>query len=110
MATYLVTGAAGFIGSTLARALLSRGEVIRGLDNFSTGKRENLVDVLDRIELYEADLLDLNALHKACREWITFFTKRPSLRSRGRCKIPWATIAPMWMELRICWSPRVTRR
>src|SRR5713101_9281002 len=67
MATYLVTGAAGFIGSTLARTLLARGEVIRGLDNFSTGKRENLVDVLDRIELYEADLLDLDALHQACR-------------------------------------------
>src|SRR5713101_5401832 len=67
MATYLVTGAAGFIGSTLARTLLARGEVIRGLDNFSTGKRENLVDVLDRIELYEADLLDLDALHRACR-------------------------------------------
>jgi UDP-glucose 4-epimerase len=68
MATYLVTGAAGFIGSTLARALLGRGEVVRGLDNFSTGKRENLVDVLDRIELYEADLLNLDSLHRACQE------------------------------------------
>jgi nucleoside-diphosphate-sugar epimerase len=67
MATYLVTGAAGFIGSTLVRTLLARGEVVRGLDNFSTGKHDNLVEVLDGIEFFEADLLDLDALHQACR-------------------------------------------
>ena len=67
MATYLVTGVAGFIGSTLARELLAQGGKVRGLDNFSTGKRENLTDVLHQIELHEADLLDLDALHRACR-------------------------------------------
>jgi nucleoside-diphosphate-sugar epimerase len=67
MATYLITGAAGFIGSTLVRALLERGEEVRGLDNFSTGKRENLAEVLGQIDFHEADLLDLNALHVACR-------------------------------------------
>src|SRR6478672_10264290 len=67
MATYLVTGVAGFIGSTLARELLAQGGKVRGLDNFSTGKRENLVDILDQIEFHEADLLDLDALHRACR-------------------------------------------
>ena len=67
MATYLVTGVAGFIGSTLARQLLAQGEKVRGLDNFSTGKHENLAGVLDRIDLHEADLLDLDALHRACR-------------------------------------------
>ena len=67
MPTYLITGIAGFIGSTLARALLAQGETVRGFDNFSTGKRENLVDILNQIELHEADLLDLDALHQACR-------------------------------------------
>jgi len=67
MAIYLVTGVAGFIGSTLARALIARGEQVRGIDNFSTGKRENLTECVSRIELHEVDLLDLDALHRACR-------------------------------------------
>jgi nucleoside-diphosphate-sugar epimerase len=67
MATYLITGVGGFIGSTLARKLLAQGGEVRGLDNFSTGKRENLAAVLDRIEFSEADLLDLDALHRACQ-------------------------------------------
>src|SRR5216683_5127274 len=67
MATYLVTGIAGFIGSSLARELLVQGQRVRGLDNFSTGKRENVAEILGQIELHEADLLDLDALHRACR-------------------------------------------
>jgi len=67
MATYLVTGVAGFIGSTLARELLAQGEKVRGLDNFSTGRRENLADIRKQIDFHEADLLDLDALHQACR-------------------------------------------
>jgi UDP-glucose 4-epimerase len=66
MALYLITGIGGFIGSSLARALLSRGEQVRGVDNFSTGRRENLVDILDRIDFREADIGDLDAMHKAC--------------------------------------------
>ena len=66
MAKYLVTGAAGFIGSSLVRALLERGDEVRGVDNFATGKRENLTEVLNRIDLREADILDLEAMHKAC--------------------------------------------
>ena len=66
MATYLITGAAGFIGSSLARALLGRGESVRGLDNFSTGKRENIAD-LERIDFRDADLLDPEAVAEACR-------------------------------------------
>ena len=66
MAVYLITGIGGFIGSSLARELLRRGEQVRGVDNFSTGKRENLSDILGRIEFREADLLDLDAMKLAC--------------------------------------------
>src|SRR5208337_30556 len=66
MACYLITGIAGFIGSSLARALLARGEQVRGVDNFSTGKRENIVEILDRIDFREADILDLDAMHNSC--------------------------------------------
>ncbi|MCK5690553.1 NAD-dependent epimerase/dehydratase family protein [Myxococcota bacterium] len=42
MATYLVTGAAGFIGSNLVHTLLERGEKVRGIDNLATGRMVNL--------------------------------------------------------------------
>ena len=66
MARYLISGIAGFIGSSLARALLSRGDQVRGVDNLSTGKRENLAGILDQIDFLEADIIDLDAMHKAC--------------------------------------------
>jgi UDP-glucose 4-epimerase len=66
MSLYLITGIGGFIGSSLARELLSRGEQVRGVDNFSTGRRENLTEILGRIDVREADILDLDAMHKAC--------------------------------------------
>src|SRR5437660_718879 len=67
MALYLITGIGGFIGSSIARALLSRGEAVRGLDNFSTGKKNNLAEIAARIEVHEADITDLDAMHRACK-------------------------------------------
>jgi UDP-glucose 4-epimerase len=67
MAKYLITGIAGFIGSSLARAVLAQGDEVRGIDNLSTGKRENLTEILDRIDFREADLLDIDAVHSACQ-------------------------------------------
>jgi UDP-glucose 4-epimerase len=65
---YLVTGGAGFIGSSLTRALVERGERVRVIDNFFSGRRENLADIASRIELVEADILDEPLLAKAMHE------------------------------------------
>jgi len=66
MALYMITGIAGFIGSSIARALLTQGETVRGIDNFATGKRENIEEIADRIDFREADLLDMEAVKGAC--------------------------------------------
>ena len=66
MAASLITGVGGFIGSSIARALLDRGEQVRGVDNFSTGNRQNLSGMLDQIEFIEGDILDLPTMKKAC--------------------------------------------
>jgi UDP-glucose 4-epimerase len=61
----LVTGGAGFIGSNLVRALLERGDDVRVLDNFSTGRRENL-DGID-VEVVEGELRSYERVHAAVR-------------------------------------------
>ncbi len=66
MATYLITGIAGFIGSSLARAVLEQGDRVRGVDNFATGKRENVAEILGQIDFREANILDLQAMKDAC--------------------------------------------
>ncbi len=65
MARWLVTGGAGFIGSHLVEALVARGEQVRVLDNFSTGRWGNLSAVQDRIEVIEGDVRDPLAVRQA---------------------------------------------
>ena len=64
---YLVTGGAGFIGSHIVRTLLEQGQEVKVLDNFSTGKRENIADFEKQIELIEGDLLDASKVNEAVR-------------------------------------------
>ncbi|MFO1320393.1 MAG: SDR family oxidoreductase [Burkholderiales bacterium] len=74
MATWLVTGGAGFIGSHLVESLLMQGEQVRTLDNLSTGHASNLEDVRRRVgesawarhNFIHADILDLDACRRAC--------------------------------------------
>ncbi len=65
---FLITGAAGFIGSNLVEAILNLGYQVRGLDNFSTGKRENLVLFKENpnFEFIEGDIRDLDTCMMAC--------------------------------------------
>lgn len=67
MAKYLITGMAGFIGSALARALLKEGASVRGVDNLSTGRIENIEPILDRVEFQNADIVNLDDLKTACK-------------------------------------------
>ena len=65
MALFLVTGGGGFIGSALVRALLARGDRVRVVDNFATGKPENLAEIAGRFEMFEADICDLEKIRLA---------------------------------------------
>ncbi|MGE5265720.1 MAG: SDR family oxidoreductase [Acidobacteriota bacterium] len=63
----LVTGGAGFIGSHLAEGLLKQGFQVRVLDNFATGRRDNLGQVANDIELMEGDVRNLTTVRTAVR-------------------------------------------
>jgi UDP-glucose 4-epimerase len=71
MSTYLVTGGGGFIGSNIVEELLRRGERVRILDNFSTGRRENIEVVRqltqpgERLEVIEGDLRSYHIVRSA---------------------------------------------
>jgi len=84
MANVLVTGGAGFIGSNLTEALLQRGHSVRVLDDFSTGKRENLIfnKIYPSLEIVEGDISDLNTCQKTIKgiEYVFHQAALPSVQ------------------------------
>lgn len=80
---YLVTGGAGFIGSNIVDALVRKGERVRVFDDFSTGSRDNLAAVSDRVEILEGDLRDMDAVRRAVAG-VTYISHQAALRSVPR--------------------------
>jgi len=80
---YLVSGGAGFIGANIVEALVRRGERVRILDNFSTGRLTNLAAVQDRVEIIEGDLRDMGAVRRAVAG-VTYISHQAALRSVPR--------------------------
>jgi nucleoside-diphosphate-sugar epimerase len=83
MSRYLVTGVAGFIGSTLAHKLIEQNHEVIGIDNLSTGRLENLDDIKSSVHFIEADIQDLNKVRKAC-EGVDFVLHQAALASVPR--------------------------
>src|SRR5689334_22904042 len=73
MDSALVTGGAGFIGSRLVRSLAGSGIRIRVLDNYSSGRPENLTGIGRHVELVEGDVRNAIACRNACRGMDTVF-------------------------------------
>jgi len=83
MARYLITGIAGFIGSTLAHALVGQGHEVRGIDNLSTGSLDNLADIRHEISFEQMDLQDVAGMRSAC-EGIDYVLHQGALASVPR--------------------------
>lgn len=80
-ARYLVTGGAGFIGGNLVRTLLEAGASVRILDNFATGRRDNLDDLPGPVDLHETDLRDEDGVRRAMEgvRYVLHFGALPSV-------------------------------
>jgi len=83
MSLYLVTGGAGFIGSHIVDKLVQLGEKVRVLDNFVTGKKENLSKSINKIELINGDIRDRKKLQVALKS-VDFVLHQAALRSVPR--------------------------
>lgn len=80
---YLITGGAGFIGSNIARKLLSDGGQVRILDNFSSGSLDNLENISSRIELIDGDIRDYWTVVRAVKD-VDFVLHQAALPSVPR--------------------------
>jgi len=83
MARYLITGIAGFIGSSLAHALVEQGHYVQGIDNLSTGNLDNLADIRNAISFQQMDLQDAAGLKSAC-EGVDYVLHQAALASVPR--------------------------
>lgn len=80
MSKFLVTGGAGFIGSHIVEALINQGESVGVIDNFSSGKKENLKNVIGKIDLMVDDIRSKEVCFKATKE-VDFILHQAALRS-----------------------------
>src|ERR1700721_813366 len=83
MARYLITGIAGFIGSTLAHALVEQGHEVRGIDNLSTGNLENLADIRHAVSFQQMVVQDVPGIKSAC-EGVDYVLHQGALASVPR--------------------------
>ncbi|MGB9595639.1 MAG: SDR family oxidoreductase [Candidatus Poribacteria bacterium] len=83
MPKFLVTGGAGFIGSNIVRELVKRGEFVRVLDNFATGRPSNLEGIMDKIEFIQGDIRNLELVKEAVKR-IDFVLHQAALPSVSR--------------------------
>ncbi|MBN2341082.1 MAG: SDR family oxidoreductase [Deltaproteobacteria bacterium] len=89
MTNYLITGAAGFIGSNLAEHLIEQGETVVGVDNFLTGKRENIASLRERMRFVEGDIRDASLMNELC-EGVDYVLHHAAMAS-----VPWSMKEPM---------------
>lgn len=80
MEKYLVTGGAGFIGSNIVEELLRKGHKVKVIDNFITGRRENIAPFLNDIELIEDDIRNMDAVRRAVKG-VDYVLHQAALRS-----------------------------
>lgn len=83
MALYLITGIAGFVGSSLAHVLVGQGHEVRGIDNLSTGSLDNLACIQHAISFQQMDLQDAAGMKAAC-EGVDFVLHQAALASVPR--------------------------
>ncbi|MBN2717987.1 MAG: SDR family oxidoreductase [Deltaproteobacteria bacterium] len=88
MSTYLITGAAGFIGSNIAEHLVLQGENVIGVDNFLTGKENNIAGFKNRMQFVEGDIRDAQLMQQLCRG-VDYVIHHAALAS-----VPWSMEDP----------------
>ena len=66
---YVITGGAGFIGNNIAKLLIKKGQDVDIIDNLHTGRKENLKEIIDKINFYQIDIQNKNDLEKIIKNY-----------------------------------------